>query len=523
MGVNSEQYSSGLLLINANVITLDHFRPKADWTAIAGDRIVGLGDKRELALPGDGKAKIINCDGKTVLPGFIDAHLHLLSFAESFVTLNLNPSFGTHSIVDIQSKILSLTQDIPQTNWIRGKGYNEFYLAEKRHPNRWDLDKAAPNHPVKLTHRSGHAHVLNSLALKLVGIGMETSDPPGGIIERDLETGIPTGLLYEMGHYLFDRILPIESKDLEKGIKMADRELVSNGITSVHDASPRNDIEQWSLFKSWKERGLLNPRVNMMLGIESFEENILENFSTPLEPSQLRVNGVKIILDETTGRLHPPQAELDELVLRIHQSGMQVAIHAIEEIAIDSACSAIENALKQIPRTDHRHRIEHCSVCPPSLAKRIATLGIRVVTQPPFLYCNGDRYLETVENEQLRHLYPFGSLLRTGVRIVGSSDSPFAPNNPLIGLSTAMTRKSETGSKVSQKEALSAIDALRMYTEYGAEVTFEEGIKGSITPGKLADLVILSSDPLKNPPDEVKDLQVETTIINGEVVWDKGN
>ena len=172
MGVNNGQHSSGLLLINANVITLDRFRPKADWTAIEGDRIVGLGDKQELTLPGDGKAKIIDCGGKTVLPGFIDAHLHLLSFAESLVTLNLNPSFGAHSIADIQSKILSLTQDILQANWIRGKGYNEFYLAEKRHPNRWDLDKAAPNHPVKLTHRSGHAHVLNSLALKLVGISI---------------------------------------------------------------------------------------------------------------------------------------------------------------------------------------------------------------------------------------------------------------------------------------------------------------------------------------------------------------
>lgn len=523
MDVNNEQYNSGLLLVNANVITLDRFRPKAGWTAIADGRIVGVGDKHKLTLPGDGKVKTIDCDGKTVLPGFIDAHLHLFSFAESLVTLNLNPRLGTQSIADIQSKLLSFTQDAPETSWIRGKGYNEFYLAEKRHPNRWDLDKAAPNHPVKLTHRSGHAHVLNSLALKMVGIVMETPDPPGGIIERNLDTGMPTGLLYEMGNYLSDRIPPIKSNDLEKGIRMADREFISNGITSVHDASSQNDMEEWSLFKSWKKRGLLNPRVNMMLGIESFEENRVESFSSPLDPSQLRVNGVKIILDETTGRLHPPQAELNELVLRIHKSGMQVVIHAIEEIAIESACSAIENALKHIPRTDHRHRIEHCSVCPPSLSKRIATLGIRVVTQPPFLYCNGDRYLETVENEQLKHLYPFGSLVRTGVRIVGSSDSPFAPNNPLIGLYAAMTRKSETGKKVTQKEVLSAIDALRMYTEYGAEATFEEGIKGTITPGKLADLVILSGDPFKSPPDKVKDLRVETTIINGEVVWDKGN
>ena len=268
---------------------------------------------------------------------------------------------------------------------------------------------------------------------------------------------------------------------------------------------------------------MFNPRLHMMLGVGGFKENGLETFSTPLEPDQLHVNGVKILLDETTGRLHPPQAELDELVLRIHASGMQVAIHAIEEKAIESACFAIEKALKQIPRSDHRHRIEHCSLCPPPLAEHIARLGIRVVTQPAFIYYNGDRYLETVEYEQLRHLYPFGSLLRAGVRVAGSSDCPIAPLNPLIAIYAAMTRKSENGRKVMQNEGIRAIDALRMYTEYGAEITFTEGIKGSISPGKLADLVVLNDDPVRLPPDKVKDLKVEMTIINGKVVWDGGH
>jgi predicted amidohydrolase YtcJ len=523
MGVLHKRPIPDLLLINANIITLNPVQPEASWVAIGDGKIVGLGGPEELMLSHIAESEIIDCRGKTVLPGFIDAHLHLLSFAESLVTLDLKHGSGIRSIADMQSKILSWSQDMPPGAWIRGGGYNEFHLTEKRHPNRWDLDEVAQNHPVKLNHRSGHAHILNSFALKLAGITRETSDPPGGIIERDLDTGMPTGLLYEMGDFLSARIPPLDKKEVEKGIKMADQELISCGITSIHDASSRNDRERWNLFKSWKERGMVHPRLHMMLGVAGFEEQGLESFSTPVEPDKLQVNAVKILLDETTGRLHPPQATLDDLVLRIHASGMQVAIHAIEEKAIESACIAIENALKQIPRSDHRHRIEHCSICPPSLAEHIARLGIGVVTQPAFLYCNGDRYLETVEYEQLRHLYPFGSLLRSRIRVAGSSDCPFASLNPLIAIYAAVSRRSENGKRVMQNEGIRAIDALRMYTEYGAEITFTEGIKGSISPGKLADLAVLNGDPVGLPPDEVKDLKVEMTIINGRVVWDGGH
>jgi len=523
MGVLHKRSIPDLLLVNAHIITLNPVQPEASWLALGGGKIVGLGGPKELMLSHMAESEIIDCQGKTILPGFIDAHLHLLSFAESLVTLDLKHGSGIHSIADIQSKILQWSHDIPPGTWIRGGGYSEFHLTEKRHPNRWDLDEVVPNHPVKLTHRSGHAHVLNSLALKQAGITRETPDPSGGIIERNLDTGMPTGLLYEMGDFLSVRVPPLDNKEVEKGITMADQELISYGITSIHDASSRNDRERWNLFKSWKERGMLHPRLHMMLGVGGFEEQGLESYSTPVEPDQLHVNGVKILLDETTGRLHPPQATLDELVLRIHASGMQVAIHAIEEKAIESACIAIENSLKQIPRSDHRHRIEHCSICPPSLAEHIARLGIGVVTQPAFLYCNGDRYLETVEYEQLRHLYPYGSLLRSGVRVAGSSDCPFASLNPLIAIYAAVSRKSENGKRVMQNEGIRAIDAVRMYTKYGAEITFSEGIKGSISPGKLADLVVLNGDPIALPPDEVKDLKVEMTIINGRVVWDGGH
>lgn len=523
MDAQNGQFIPNLLLINANIITLDRFRPKADWVATGGGKILSLGDKEELGLSRIDEAEIIDCKGRTVLPGFIDPHLHLLSFAESLMTLNLKPDYGIRSVADMQSSILRLSRDMPQRTWIRGKGYDEFYLAEKRHPNRWDFDKVAPNHPVKLTHRSGHAHVLNSLALKIVGIGIETPDPPGGLIKRDLNTGLPTGLLYEMGDFLSARIPPLDNEDLEKGIKMADQALISHGITSIHDASSRNDMARWNLFQSWKEKGLLNPRVDIMLGMEGFEKNILESFSTALHPEQLRVSGVKIIIDETTGRLHPSQPELNKMVSEVHQAGIQVAIHAIEEKAIEAARIAIESAVKRKPRKDHRHRIEHCSVCPPSLAKRIASLCITVVTQPPFIYYNAERYLQTVPEEQLNYLYPLRTLLHHGINVAGSSDCPIVPPNPLMGMYAAVSRRGETGDIVGGDEKIPLTEALRMYTQYAARAMFEEGIKGIITPGKVADMVVLNGDPTQLPQDEIKDLKVEMTIIDGEVVWKRGD
>lgn len=510
-----------LLLINANVITMDPFLPKAGWVAVREGKIIRTGRTDPPALSGVENARIIDCKGRTVLPGFIDSHLHLLSFAESLVTLNLKPERGIRCIADIQSKIRKRAAEESAGAWIRGRGYNEFYLAEKRHPTRRDLDEAAPNHPVKLTHRSGHAHVLNSLAMERTGITMETPEPPGGMMDRDLETGRPSGLFYEMGDFLSARIPPLEDSELEKGLFMADQELLSSGITTVQDASYRNDRERYALFQSLKEQGKLHPRVHMMLGAGSFSTNGLDRFTAFSNHHLLKINGVKIILDETTGDLIPSRPELNDMVLRIHESGFQSVIHAVEEDAVDAACVAVEKALGRNPRPDHRHRIEHASVCPPYLAKRIAERGIMVVSQPGFIHEHGDRYLETVDPDQLPHLYPFRSLFEAGVRVAGSSDCPYAVLNPLTGISAAVSRKSGGGKHVTLNERIHVMDALRLYTSHGAYSSFSEREKGSISPGKLADLVVLSGDPLKTSPAEIKDLRVEMTVINGDVVWER--
>ena len=511
-----------LVLINANVITMNPSRPRTDAVVIHGSNVVAVGFQGCLSGLRKQGTRVIDCKGKTILPGFIDAHFHLFGFAESLVTLNMEPLSGVHSISHIQAKIRDVAKNQPPGAWIRGRGYHEFFLTEKRHPTRWDLDEATSRHPVKLTHRSGGAHVLNSRALALVGISRETGDPPEGLIDRDLETGEPTGVLYNMGDDLAKKIPPLDPDQMEPALKRADRELCSMGITTIHDVSARNDRERWELFKESKKQEGVKPRIRMVLGWEGFKDYQEHPFSSGVDEDQLRLGGVKIILHETTGRLSPGQEELNERVLRIHKAGFQAVLHAVEESTIEAACGAIEHALRHLPKPDHRHRIEHCAVCPPSLAKRIASLGITVVTQPPFIYYNGSRYLETVPGPQLKHLYPFGTLVREGVHVAGSSDSPIVWPNPMFGVYAAASRKTDRDEEVLAEEKITPEKALRMYTAEAARAGFDEMARGSITPGKPADVMVLSADPTAVPADEIKEIQVEMTLIDGEIVWEKG-
>ena len=513
--------SADLILYNANVLTLDPDLPRAELVAVRKGKVLRVSTNRTVTELRDAGTRVVDCHGKTILPGLNDAHCHVVAFAESLLIPDFSPT-AMHSISDIQNGIRQLSRSIPMGNWIRAGGYNEFYLAEKRHPTRWELDEAAATHPVKLTHRSGHAHVLNSLGLAVTGICNETPEPAGAMIERDLETGEPNGLLYGMGDYLYDVMPPLDESKLEEGIELASQRLLSWGVTSVQDASPHNDYRRWGAFQRWKSRELLKPRVTMMVGAEALSQCQEQELSPKAGDSQLRLGAAKIVLDETKGQLNPPQAELDQRVLALHQSGYQVALHAVEETTVEAACSSLEEALRRYPRANHRHRIEHCSVCTQAMAKRLGVLQAMVVTQPAFIYYSGERYLETVPDERLRHLYPVATLIQAGVKVAASSDCPVVPPNPLDGIYAAVSRTAESGRSVLPKERITASQALWMYTVGAAYASFEEDIKGSLVPGKLADLVVLSGDPTQVGPEEIKDLEVEMTVVGGQVVWARG-
>ncbi|MDO8634699.1 MAG: amidohydrolase family protein, partial [Dehalococcoidia bacterium] len=272
----------------------------------------------------------------------------------------------------------------------------------------------------------------------------------------------------------------------------------------------------WQLFQTIKANGGLSPRLTMMLGYKHLDEFLNQGMVPGLGDNHLRLGAVKIVLDESSGSLYPPQQELNGLVFKAHKAGYQVAIHAIDNV--DAAATALEYAIGKNPKP-HRHRIEHCSVCPPDTLNRLSKLGVIVVTQPPFLYYSGERYLSEVPKHQLPWLYRIKSFKEAGLRPAASSDSPVVTNNPLLGIYAAVMRKTETGEPILPEEVISAQEALEMYSLAAAYANFEENEKGTISPGKLADLVLLNNDPTRVPYDVIKDIKVEMTIIGGEVVW----
>ncbi len=506
-----------LALRNASVITLDPRHPLARTIYIQGGRILKVsGRDIDPAAIGPG-TRVIDCAGKTVLPAFHDAHCHMQGYAESLLNIDVGPT-SVCSIADIVRRIKEAATALPAGSWIRCAGYNEFYLEEKRHPTRHDLDRATTAHPVKLTQRSGHAHVLNSPALRLAGIGNESEEPPGGMIERDPVTGEPNGLLYGMGGYLAQRIAPVGDEEMAAAVTRAGRTLLSLGITMAQDASPGNDMARWNRFIAWKRKGLFAPRVVMMFGAGELD-SLQGRQPFYAKETGLGSGAVKIMLDEVRGSLNPSQAELNRLVLEIHGRGQQVAIHAVEEATIDAAITAIEQAMKQRPRKDSRHRIEHCSACAPAMARRLARLGAGVVTNPAFIYYSGERYIDTVPPGQLKHLYAINTMLRAGVRVAAGSDAPVANPDPLKGIYAAVTRRARTGQAVVPDEAISVLDALKLYTINAAYSCFRERQTGSIQKGKWADLIALNGDPLQVDPEEIKHLKVEMTTLAGEVVY----
>jgi hypothetical protein len=338
------------------------------------------------------------------------------------------------------------------------------------------------------------------------------------MIGRDLETGQPNGLLFGMGAYLAQRIAPAGEEELDAAIMRAGRTLLSLGITMVQDASPGNDMARWNRFIGWKRKGLFAPRLVVMFGAAGLDS--LQG-RQPFYDKQtgLGSGAVKIMLDEVRGSLNPPQEELNHLAADIHRRGLQAALHAVEETTVEAAALALQYAISEAPLKGHRHRLEHCSVCTPATARRLAQIDAGIVSNPAFIYYSGERYLSEVPPHQLEHLYAINTMLKAGTRVAAGSDAPVANPDPLKGIYAAITRRAETGQIIAPGEAISPLDALKLYTLNAAYSCFREKQTGSITRGKWADLVVLNGDPLQVNPEDLKYLKVEMTVLDGEVVY----
>lgn len=496
-----------LFLHNARVLTMDRPNPTARAVLLHDGRIEAVGEEGAIARAARAAgAEDIDLAGRVVLPAFIDAHIHLLAYAGSLVSLDCGPD-SAESIADIVALVRERAQALPPGTWIKAAGYDEQALSGRRHPTRHDLDRAAPDHPVRLLHRGGHACVLNSRALAMAGIDGSTPEPPGRYMERDLDTGEPAGLLVEMND-LVDRVVtPLSPAEIRTAVAEAGRRLLAAGVTMVQDAGPHNGPADWALIAEMQSAGALRQSVSLMEGLERLGE-------MPEGAGRLRRGPVKVMPRELEHEFHPSASELAAMLARIVESGRQAAVHAVTRRGIDT----VLEAFSALGETARGSRIEHCGVCSQDQARRIADLGLAVVTQPGFVYWNGDSMLGRLREDDLPDLYPLRRLLDAGVAVAGSSDAPVARPDVLASVRASVLRRTRSGAPLAAAQAISAIEALELFTVSAAEVLGADGERGRVRPGLVADLVVLNQDPT-DPGVDWKTVEVDMTLMDGEVVF----
>ena len=497
-------------------------QPHAQAIAIQDDKIAKVGISKEVE-PWIGKdTKVINLKGRTVVPGFIDTHVHVTGFGRSLAWIDLR---GVESIREIQQRLKKCVQETSKGKWILGRGWDQERFVERRYLTRWDLDDFSPENPVVFSRVCGHVCVINSKALELTGITAETTPPPGGQIDKDPKTGEPAGILREKAMDLVWKAMPLPSEEeLMEAATLACQKAVEAGLTSLHWMihSPM-DIR---IVQKLRAQNKLPLRVYLVIPAELLDPLIDLGLCTGFGDNLIRIGSIKIVADGSLGArtaaLHEPysdnpvtkgmmlytQEELDELVAKVHKAHLQLAIHAIGDRTVDMVLTALGKALEEVPRKDHRHRIEHASVLNETLIQRLKKLEVIASIQPHFIISDF-WVVDRVGPARARWVYPFKTLLQEGIRVAGGSDCPVEPINPLLGIHAAVAREAFP------QERITADDALRVYTVNGAYASFEENVKGSIEAGKLADLVVLSHDPRTIPSSKIKDIRVEITIMGG--------
>ena len=502
-----------LVLHNANVMTLDPSAPRATGVVCEGGVITSTSEVDVQRALQSGEYEEINCEGRTALPGFIDAHVHFLAYAASLTAVDCSPQ-AVASIPDITAALSERAKKTPEGEWVRGTGYDEFRLREKQHPTRRDLDPFLPDHPVKLGHRSGHGTVLNGRALDLAGISIETAEPIVGFIDRDINTGEPTGLFIDLDDWLDERLGPQPRGDeMGPAARQAAEVFLSKGITSFHDASPCNSLKRWSFFQSLVSGPEPFLRATLMPGFAHLREFVEAELGFGAGDDRLRVGHCKIVLSQAGGTLRPSHRELREAVREAMSVGFPVAIHAVEEAEVEAAIGAIESVDTPGPA----HRIEHASICPPSLIARLKARNVTVVTQPAFVYHSGDRYLADLPEKDISNLYTLRAWLDSGLKVAASSDAPVTPPDPLLGIQASVLRRARMGQPVSREQGVSIAEAMTLHGGAASHYRGLGGRVGVVRRGALADFVVLDRDPMSVSAEEIGGIGVWATVVGGGV------
>lgn len=521
-----------LVILNGNIITVDDKNPRAEALAVKGEKFVAIGTTSQIRELIGANTRVIDIQGKTVIPGFNDAHCHPTEVARSLLQVDCSPS-KVSTITDIVNVLAKRAKTTPSGKWLQGFGYDDTKLKENRHPTRWDLDKASTEHPIYITQVSGHIGVVNSHALEMAKVTKDASEPAGGRFDR-AETGELTGVCREKAQDIFRSLIPPPTREEDKkAIHLLCQKYSRAGITSVGDAmvSPL-DIR---LYQDALEEKSLSIRVYMMPLYNNLPYLRELNLRTGFGNNRLQIGTMKMFLDgaiagrtaslyepyegrpDDYGILVLPQEELDKRIFEAHEAGFQIGVHANGDRAINMLLDSYEKTLSKLPRVNHRHRIEHCTVVNPTILKRIKKLGLVVLPFSTYIWEHGEKMKEY--GKRISMMFACRSFLDHGIPVAGSTDNPCGPVEPLLGLQSMVTRKSKDGETLGAEQKISIEEAIRIYTMGSAYASFEENIKGSIEIGKLADFVVLSDDPTKVPPESIRTINVEKTIVGGEIVY----
>jgi predicted amidohydrolase YtcJ len=525
-----------LIVLNANVLTMDAKQPAAEAFAVKAGRFTSVGSNTNIKLLIGPQTRVLDLGGNTVVPGFVDAHAHpgpIYDEDSPWYTVEAGPD-KVKSMEDLIAAIRRKARTTPKGMLISGRGYQETKLG--RHPTRQDLDRATTDHPVVITHSSGHLSVCNSAALVLAKVTKNTADPSGGAFQRD-EQGEPTGLLKERAAGIVRSAAPrqeVPDADKVAGYRACLRLFLANGLTGVHVAGMDPSNAQLLTAARRKDSPV---RLYIMLR-ESHIDRAVELKRATTDDWTVRYGAIKSFhgnsLSGQTAWLYEPyahqtdyfglaparsRANLEALVLRIHKAGLQSCIHSNGDREIDSVLDAYEAALKAAPRPNHRHRIEHCSVVNEAILKRIKALGL-VIAPHSYVYEHGDK-MENFGSARWDWMLPNRSLIDQGTVVAGNSDYPVSAAVPLLRIHDMVNRTSAQGKLYGPKQRCTVEQSLYAFTLGSAYAEFAEAHKGSIEAGKLADFVELDRDPRKVDPKAIKDIAVLRTVIGSETVFEK--
>jgi len=524
-----------LLFYNGTIHTMDGTASPPDIVVVNDHGVIDhVGSL--VGMPTYSNIRRIDLGGKTLIPGFNDAHVHIWKLG-LLLTIQIDArSAAAPDIPAIIAAYRARAAKLPPGTWMTGRGYNEALLPERRHVSRADLDEASADHPIALTRTCGHMLVANSLALRMAGITAETPDPPGGVIVRD-EHGEPTGLLQETAMGLITNVLPpISDEVMGYAIREAMYHQLRLGITSATD--PLLTPDHVRVYRQLDEDGDLPVRVN---GLPIRRPDGVEKITYPLPEKYvsqtLRIDGVKFFADGglsgataavsvpyketgTHGVLRFETDEMLDLMWEAHDAGFKIATHAIGDVALDQVIGVYEELHRRKPGL--RHRIEHLGLPSADHLRRLAAIGAYAVPQSIFLHALGANFRRYVPDALMPRLYPIRDMIDAGLTIALSSDAPVIPDdNPLMGMKAALDRCDAAGMPLNETQAITPYEALYAYTMGGALVSGDARTRGSITPGKWGDLVVLSGDPLALPPSALPDITVEQTYVGGRLVYER--